>query len=149
MNNFKFQLMATQALHNKYGFCPATEQVKLLESSEDGSYIRFLVDGHEYSCDNGEITNIEDREKRVRDITYYLEICREKDRDLEELKAAHEKQEQQFVTKELMLTEAYNAKRREIEDWENRLRLLQTLADDRRVEIEKLEAKLKEIRNKK
>ena len=41
--NFKIQLIATQALHDKYGFCPATEQVKLLESDGEGTYILFLV----------------------------------------------------------------------------------------------------------
>lgn len=61
--NFKIQMIAIQALHNKYGFCPAPEQVKLLESDGEGSYILFKVNGHEYRCDDGEIINIEDRKK--------------------------------------------------------------------------------------
>ena len=146
MNNFKLQLMATQALHNKYGFCPATEQIKLLESSEDGTYIRFHVDGHEYRCENSEITNIEEQKMHDADLYIWSEISRRKDQDLAELREQMEKQEQQFVTKELMLTEAYNMKRKEIEDWREGMRLLQALADDRRVEIEKLEAKLAELR---
>ena len=40
-----------------------------------------------------------------------------------------------------MLIEAYNAKRAEIEEWKGRLRLLQSLADDRKKEIERLETK--------
>ncbi|MBQ9402103.1 MAG: hypothetical protein IJU38_07000 [Clostridia bacterium] len=42
-----------------------------------------------------------------------------------------------------MLTEAYNAKRAEIETLKGEIRFLQSLADDRMKEIERLEAKIK------
>ena len=57
MNTFKIQLIATQALHDKYGFCPAPQQVKLLESDGEGTYILFHVGGHEYRCEDGKIRN--------------------------------------------------------------------------------------------
>ena len=149
MNTFAIQLAAIQALDKKYGFTPSPQQVKLLESSGDGSYILFRVDDHEYRCEDGEITNIEDQKKLDEEISTWSEISRMKEKDLAELREQQEKQEKQFVTKELMLTEAYNAKRMEIEDWKGRLRLLQTLADDRKKEIERLEAKLAKLRKDK
>lgn len=74
MENFKYQMIAIQALHNKYGFCPAPEQVKLLESDGEGTYILFRVGEHEYRCDDGEIINIEDREKREEVISQYFHM---------------------------------------------------------------------------
>lgn len=144
--NFKIQLIATQALHEKYGFCPATEQVKLLESDGEGTYILFRVGEHEYRCENGEITNLEEQKKLDAELSANVELLRMRQRDMDELREQQEKQEKQFVTKELMLTEAYNLKRMEIEDWKGRMRLLQTLADDRRMEIEKLEKILSELK---
>ncbi len=111
INTFKIQLAAIQALHNKYGFCPAAQQVTLLESDGEGTYILFRVGEHGYRCDNGEITNIEDQKKLDEELSAYVEILRMRQRDMDELRAAHAKQEEQFVTKELMLTEAYNAQR--------------------------------------
>ena len=138
MNTFGIQMTAIQALDKKYGFTPSPQQVKLLESDGEGTYILFRVGEHEYRCENGEITNIEDQKKLDEEISIYMEISRMHEKDLAELKESYEKQEKQFVTKELMLTEAYNAKRMEIEEWKGRLRLLQTLADGRKEEIERL-----------
>ena len=145
-NNFKYQLIAIQALDEKYGFCPSPQQVKLLESDGEGTYILFHVSGHEYRLEDGVITNIEEQKKLDEEISSYAEINRIHEKDMAELREAHEKKEKQFVTKELMLTEAYDAKWMEIEDWKGRLRLLQTLADGRKEEIERLEGKLKELK---
>ena len=113
--NFKIQLIATQALHDKYGFCPATEQVKLLESDGEGTYILFRVGEHEYRFENGVITNLEEQKKLDEELSANVELLRMRQRDMEELREAHAKQEKQFVTKELMLTEAYNALREKME----------------------------------
>lgn len=145
-NNFKYQLIAIQALDKKYGFCPSPQQVKLLESDGEGTYILFRVDGHEYRCENGEITNIEDQKKLDAELSANVELFRMRQRDMDELRESCAKQEKQFITKELMLTEAYNAKRMEIEDLKGRLRLLQTLADDRMNEIERLETENSEMK---
>ena len=72
--NFKIQMIAIQALHNKYGFCPAPEQVKLLESDGEGTYILFRIGGHEYRCDDGEIINIEDRKKIEDTLSQYFNM---------------------------------------------------------------------------
>ena len=72
--NFKIQLIAIQALDKKYGFCPSPQQVKLLESDGEGTYILFRVDGHEYRCDDGEIINIEDREKSAKALDEYFNM---------------------------------------------------------------------------
>lgn len=72
--NFKYQMIAIQALHKKYGFCPAPEQVKLLESDGEGTYILFRVDGHEYRCENGMIVNIEDRKKSTEVLDEYFQM---------------------------------------------------------------------------
>lgn len=87
--NFKIQLIAIQALHKKYGFCPAPEQVKLLESDGEGTYILFKVNGHEYRCD-GEIINIEDREKSTEALEQYFQMFMTAS---EKLGAAKEKME--------------------------------------------------------
>ena len=119
-DNFEYQLIATQALDKKYGFCPATEQVKLLESYGDGTYILFRVGEHEYRCEDGEITNMEELKKIEEAVSLYFGMFREARKDLDELREAQKKQEKQFVTKELMLTEAYNEKRAEVEKWKRR-----------------------------
>lgn len=72
--NFKIQMIAIQALHEKYGFCPAPEQVKLLESDGEGTYILFRVGEHDYRCDDGEIINLEDREKSEEAISHYFNM---------------------------------------------------------------------------
>lgn len=86
--NFKIQLTATQALHNKYGFCPAPQQVTLLESDGEGTYILFRVGEHEYRCENGEITNIEDQKKSEEAINFYFDMYGKasKDKDIAEEK---------------------------------------------------------------
>lgn len=145
-NNFKFQMIATQALHDKYGFCPATEQIKLLESDVEGTYILFRVGEHEYRCNDGKITSSEDQKKLDEEANTWLEISRMKDRDLAELREQQAKQEKLFTTKELMLTEAYNAQREKIEALKGEIHLLQSLADDRMNEIERLEGKLGELK---
>ena len=145
-DNFKYQLIATQALDKKYGFCPAAEQVKLLESDGEGTYILFRVGEHEYRCEDGEITNMEERKKIEEAVSLYFGMFQEARKDLDELKEAQKKQEKQFVTKELMLTEAYNEKRMGIENLKGDMRFIKSLADDRKKEIERLEGKLGELK---
>ena len=77
-DNFKYQMIAIQALNDKYGFNPAPEQVKLLESDGEGTYILFRVGEHEYRCDNGKITNLEEQKKLDEDIDFNMKIYREK-----------------------------------------------------------------------
>ena len=72
--NFKYQMIAIQALDKKYGFCPSPQQVKLLESDGEGTYILFRVDGHEYRCENGMIVNIEDRKKSTEVLDEYFQM---------------------------------------------------------------------------
>lgn len=85
-NNFKLQLIAIQALQNKYGFCPAPQQVTLLESDEDGSRILFRVGEHEYHCDDGEITNVEDMMKHSEGIEHFIRMYQAVSKDLDEAK---------------------------------------------------------------
>lgn len=73
-DNFKYQMIAIQALDKEYGFCPAPEQVKLLESGGDGYYILFRVGEHEYRCDNGTITNLEYQKKSEETINQYFKM---------------------------------------------------------------------------
>ena len=80
-DNFKIQLIATQALHEKYGFCPATEQVKLLESDGEGTYILFRVGEHEYRWEDGVLINLEDRKKNEEAIELYFNMYLEAARD--------------------------------------------------------------------
>lgn len=115
MENWKLQLTAIEALSKKYGFCPAPQQVTLLESDGEGSYILFRVGEHEYRCEDGAITNVEDQKDLDAEISNWIEISRMKEKDIVELREQHEKQEKQFVTKELMLIEAYNAQREKME----------------------------------
>ena len=64
MNNmYTLQMIAAQALYDKYGFCPAFEQVKILESFNNEEYMLFRVREHEYRLDKGELINIEDQTK--------------------------------------------------------------------------------------
>lgn len=72
--NYKIQMIAIQALYEKYGFCPAPQQVTLLESDGEGSYILFRVNDHEYRCDNGMILNIEDGKKNDEVINEYFQM---------------------------------------------------------------------------
>ena len=72
--NFKLQVIAIEALNNKYGFCPAPQQVTLLESDGEGTYILFRVGEHEYRCDNGMILNIEDGKKNDEVIDEYFQV---------------------------------------------------------------------------
>ena len=149
-SNFKLQLIAVEALSNKYGFCPAPQQVILLESDVEGTYILFRIGGHEYRCDDGEITNIEEQKKLQKKLdeenNVFLECLKIRQRDLDDLREQMEKQEKLFATKELMLTEAYNAKRAEMETLKGQIRFLETLADDRKKEIERLETKNSEMK---
>ena len=86
-DNFKIQLIATQALHDKYGFCPAPQQVTLLESDGEGTYILFRVGEHEYRCENGEITNLEEQKKLDAELSANVELLRMRQRDMDELKS--------------------------------------------------------------
>ena len=72
--NFKYQMIAIQALNKKYGFCPSPQQVKLLESDGEGSYILFRIGEHEYRCDNGMILNIEDGKKSEETLSQYFHM---------------------------------------------------------------------------
>lgn len=81
MDNFKIQMIAIQALDKKYGFCPAPEQVKLLESDGEGTYILFRVGEHEYRCEDGEITNLEDRKNNEEAIELYFNMFLEARKD--------------------------------------------------------------------
>ena len=81
-NNFKIQLIATQALHDKYGFCPAPQQITLLESDDEGTYILFRIGEHEYHCDDWEIINLEDRKKSEDGISQYFHMFMEARKDL-------------------------------------------------------------------
>lgn len=146
MNTFGFKLVASNALKIKYGFGPAPDQITLPESDGDGNYILFRVGEHEYRYEDDEITNIEEQKKLDAELSANVELLRMRQRDMDELRKSCAKQEKQFITKELMLTEAYNAKRMEIEDLKGRLRLLQTLADDRKKEIERLETENSEMK---
>lgn len=47
--NREFKLTAQAALKSEYGFKPALDKIVLLESCDDRTYIRFKVEGHEYS----------------------------------------------------------------------------------------------------
>lgn len=143
MGTFGIKLTAAEALSKKYGFSPAPQQVTLLESDGEGTYILFRVGEHEYRFEDSEITNLDAQKVFDEEINRYIEIGLMRQRDLDELREQHAKQEKQFITKELMLTEAYNAKRAEIETLKGEIRFLQSLADDRMKEIERLEAKIK------
>lgn len=145
-DTFKIQLIATQALHDKYGFCPAHQQITLLESDGEGTYILFRVGEHEYRFEDGELTNSEDRKKLDAELSANVELLRMRQKDVEELREQQAKQEKLFVTKELMLTEAYNAQREKIEALKGEIRFLQSLADDRKNEIERLEGKAGELK---
>ena len=93
--NFKYQLIAIQALHDKYGFCPAPEQVRLLESDGEGTYILFKVGEHEYRCDDGEITNLEDQKKLDEAVEFFCEraFCERAKKNHEDKAIAEEKME--------------------------------------------------------
>ena len=81
-NDDKLKMIAAQALADKYGFCPAYERVKLLESFNE-EYILFRVGEHEYRFDDGVLTNMEDRKKSDEDIVFtfqmFLEVRKDKD----------------------------------------------------------------------
>jgi len=104
--NFKYQIIAIQALHNKYGFCPAPEQVKLLESDGEGTYILFRVNDHEYRCDDGMIVNIEDRKKSTEVLEQYFH-AEEKNKklvdEIRELKKQLEEYEEAWTTLRRMM----------------------------------------------
>ena len=144
-NDDKLKMIAAQALADKYGFCPAFECVKLLESFNE-EYILFCVGTHEYRFDNGELVNIEDQKKLDEELSANVKLLQMQNKNMNELMEDHADQIKQFVIKEQMLTEAYNAKRMEVEDWKERMRLLQTLADDRKKEIERLEESNKQLK---
>lgn len=76
-DNFKIQLIATQALHGKYGFCPAPQQITLLESDGEGTYILFRIGEHEYRVDDGEITNLEDQKRIEEPVALYFGMFRD------------------------------------------------------------------------
>ena len=117
-------MIAIQALHKKYGFGPDPDRITLLESDGEGGYILFKVGEHEYRCDDGEITNIEEQKQLDEEADIQAKANRMLYKDLADLRDAMEKQEKLYTTKELMLTEAYNAKRAEIETLEDRIQSL-------------------------
>ena len=144
--NFKIQMTATQALHDKYGFCPAPQQVTLLESDGEGTYILFRVGEHEYRCENGEITNIEDQKKLDAELSANVELLRMRQRDLEELREQQEKQEKQFVTKELMLTEAYNALRKKMGNLKDECSRLREALDTDEESLQAMRGAIKDLK---
>ena len=44
--------IAHEALKAEYGFAPAMNSIILLEASGDGTYIRFMINNHEYRFDS-------------------------------------------------------------------------------------------------
>lgn len=44
--------IAHEALVSEYGFAPAMNNIILLEANGEGTYIRFMVKGHEYRFDS-------------------------------------------------------------------------------------------------
>ena len=85
-NMSTLQMIAAQALYDKYGFCPAFEQVKILESFNNEEYMLFRVREHEYRLDNGELINIEEEKKHDVEINTYLEINKLQQTKIGELK---------------------------------------------------------------
>lgn len=143
--NFKYQMIAIQALDKKYGFCPSPQQVTLLESDGEGSYILFRVGDHEYRFEDGVITNSEDQKAFDAEVDSWFNANRTLNRDLADLREWMEEQGKRFQTKEEMLTTAYTAKQAEIETLNGRIRSLEEIAKDRLKEIERLEGKLGEL----
>ena len=88
--NYKIQMIAIQALYEKYGFCPAPQQVTLLESDGEGTYILFRIGEHEYRCDDGEIINLEDQKKSGEAVEFFCERAK---KDHEDKAIAEEKME--------------------------------------------------------
>ena len=115
--NFKIQLIATQALHEKYGFCPATEQVKLLESDGEGTYILFRVGEHEYRFEDGVLVNMEDRKKSEEAISLYFNMF---------LEANKNRSEAEDRIK--LLTKRSNEQRMEIHRMKDQIRKLEPAA---------------------
>ena len=115
--NFKIQLIATQVLHEKYGFCPATEQVKLLESDGEGTYILFRVGEHEYRFEDGVLVNMEDRKKSEEAISLYFNMF---------LEANKNRSEAEDRIK--LLTKRSNEQRMEIHRMKDQIRKLEPAA---------------------
>jgi len=49
MNNTWIKKTAQAALESEYGFKPGLEKIRLLEASDDRTYIRFKIYEHEYT----------------------------------------------------------------------------------------------------
>ena len=160
--------IAAKAIEKEYGFSPSHGAITLLESDGDGIYILFRMGKHEFRLIDGKLTDVtlEKEKDEAVAATYSFYIEREKkfqfaevERDelrkeiealrdeYDELNKQQEKQEKLFSTKEIMLTDAYNAKLYEVEILNGKIRFFQSLADDRMKEIEKLEAKNKELKS--
>jgi cell division protein FtsB len=89
--NFKIQMIAVQALYDKYGLCPAPQQIKLLESDSQGTYILFRIGKHQYRFENGEVVNIEEQDKNAEATDFYFNMYRESEHEIELMKSKLEK----------------------------------------------------------
>jgi len=159
--------IATKAIEKEYGFSPSHSAITLLESDGDGIYILFRMGKHEFRLIDGNLTDVtlEKEKNEAVAATYSFYIDREKkfqfaevERDelrkeiealraeYDDLKKQQEKQEKLFFTKENMLADAYNAKQYQINILNGKIRFFQSLADDRMKEIERLEAKNKDLK---
>lgn len=166
-SNTELKKIAAKAIEKEYGFSPSQGAITLLEADGDGIYILFRMGKHEFRLIDGKLTDVtlEKEKDEAVAATYSFYIEREKKyqfaeveraelrKELEalrdendELKKQQEKQENLFSTKEIMLTDAYNAKRHEIEILNGQIRFFQSLADDRLEEIRRLEQKNAELK---
>lgn len=59
--NAELKRIAQTALKSEYGFAPALNQIRLLEASGDGTYIRFGIGTETYSFDS-HISHVGDME---------------------------------------------------------------------------------------
>lgn len=121
-NNFKYQLIAIQALDKKYGFTPSPQQVKLLESDGEGTYILFRVGEHEYRCEDGEITNMEEQKKIEEAVSLYFGMFQEARKDAESLKKHCEEEIKSLKEK---YQKRSNEQRFEIHRMKDRIRKLE------------------------
>lgn len=87
INTDQIKLTAANALNDKYGFGPVYQQVILLESDGEGTYILFRVGEHEYRFEDGEVTNIEDQKKLDTEADTWLEIHKMQQAKIDELKS--------------------------------------------------------------
>jgi len=130
-DNFKFQMIATQALHDKYGFCPAPQQITLLESDGEGAYILFRIGEHDYRCDDGRIVKIEDREQLEESVDFYFKMFQ---KSREEADKAEKKYKEEI---ELL--------KRRIENLREREEKLVKRSNEQRFEIHRMKERIRSM----